>query len=757
MLKKAVSFILAVVLILGMSACAMERNEGNGFISEEGMPNPGTDAGMSSQTRSNDESSVQYAYSNLVVDFTAYGSDAVVHDMAAQGNRLYVLLEMREWEPEPEDNMQKWEYTSCYQVFTCFADGSQKQVSRKFYLPEGGYVNEMCLSDTGNVAALFYSDTDESVSLLFWDGFGDTQWEKKVASGGHLFWGQDGFAILARNGEGRTIISYDSQGELAGSIEVEGEIFGDFLNCFLTSEGNFFLVKTDQEGKAYGELYDPGTGSWEYRELPDDLSRYQVFPGTTADFLLCDSVGVYQVDAGLNLPTEILTYVDVDLDIEGFQVARQIDETRLAGIFSDVGGVAKLGIFERVEVPAEAQKQIVELGTMSGLDGGLRRQIIAFNQTSSGYRITVKQYADDEELDALAQLNTDILAGRMPDILLIDSKMPLQSYIAKGMLADVGKLLEEDRELDKRQFLENVCDAFRVNGILYYVIPSFSVDTLVAKQSKVGDKTGWNHEEFAAVMAGLPGETEMVSEMSRYEYLEDYMRVCGREYIDTDQGICDFQSQTFVSVLEFSATLPEHAESYGLEENSYGSQYIENRALLQPVTIRYIPNLAQQIYGCIGEDIAYVGYPAESREGSCISICGTGFVLSGQSDKLEGAWEFVRYFLTEDFQRDKLYEIEGSGLPTRRDVFDEKAQIAAMQEGYCFIEDEFVSVPPMTQEQIDKAVNFIMGLHNPAFEDEVIMNIIYEEAESFFQGQKTAEDVAGFIQNRVQLYLSESR
>lgn len=30
-----------------------------------------------------------------------------------------------------------------------------------------------------------------------------------------------------------------------------------------------------------------------------------------------------------------------------------------------------------------------------------------------------------------------------------------------------------------------------------------------------------------------------------------------------------------------------------------------------------------------------------------------------------------------------------------------------------------------------------------------------DEAESFFQGQKTVEDVTGLIQNRVQLYLSE--
>ena len=151
-----------------------------------------------------------------------------------------------------------------------------------------------------------------------------------------------------------------------------------------------------------------------------------------------------------------------------------------------------------------------------------------------------------------------------------------------------------------------------------------------------------------------------------------------------------------------------------------------------------------------------MGYPAESREGSCIRACEVSFVLSQKSGSLDGAWEFARSFLTEDFQRDRLHEIlEEGGLPIRKDIFEERAQRAATQEGYCFINDEFTPIPPMTQEQIDRTVDFIEDLKNPVFEDEVIGNIIYEEAESFFQGQKTGEEVADLIQNRVQLYLDE--
>ena len=752
-LKKIILWILGSSLIFGMAACSPKQS---GKTDDSISENSTVQNSTGTERMENSESEMQYAYSSMVIDFAEQGSDVVVHDIAGRGDQVYVLLEVREWGEEPEDNTQKEEFTSYYQVFSCMADGSQGTVSKEFYLPEsGGYVNDMYLSDDGCVAALFYSDTNEAVSLLFWDVFQDVHWERQIASGGYLFFSEEGFVILARKVEGRIVNFYSAQGELTGSMEPDGEIFSNFQNCYLMPDNRFLVIAMDNAGMAYAEFYDIKTGQEERRELPDNFFQYHVFQGTMADVLLCDSVGVYQLESGQNVPAEMLSYVDADLDIGGFQMVQQIDETRLAGVFSD-GGAVKLGLFGRTAVPAGEQKQTVVLGTMGELDAGLRSRIIAFNRENNRYRITVRQYVTySEEMSALMQLNTDILSGKMPDILLIDEEMPLQSYMEKGLLADVGRLLEEDAELDSGQFMENVLDAFRVNGTLYYVVPAFSVDTLVAKQSKVGERTGWNQEEFLTVLTGLSEGTEMVSETSRYDYLEDYMRVCGREFIDMEQGTCDFQSAAFVEALRFAATLPEFAEGFFYEENSYGSQYLEDRALLQPVTIRYIPYLAQQIYGCMGEDIAYVGYPSESREGSCINICGVGFVLSDKSDKLDGAWEFVRYFLTEDFQRNQLYEIAGSGLPIRQDIFDEEAQIAATREGYCFINDEFVSVPPMTQEQIDRAVHFIEGLHNPAFEDEVVMNIIYEEAESFFQGQKSAEDVAGLIQNRVQLYLHE--
>lgn len=196
----------------------------------------------------------------------------------------------------------------------------------------------MQLSDDGCVAALFYSEEENTVRLLFWDGFQDIRWEKQVVSGGYLFFGEDGFVILARNGEGCEADYYNAQGELTESVELDGEIFCDFQNCFLMPDNRFLVITTDNAGMPYAEFYDVKTEQEEQWELSDNFFQYQIFQGTMADVLLCDSVGIYQLELGENVPTELFAYVDADLDIDGFQMVQQIDETHFAGIFND-GGV----------------------------------------------------------------------------------------------------------------------------------------------------------------------------------------------------------------------------------------------------------------------------------------------------------------------------------------------------------------------------------------------------------------------------------
>ena len=62
-----------------------------------------------------------------------------------------------------------------------------------------------------------------------------------------------------------------------------------------------------------------------------------------------------------------------------------------------------------------------------------------------------------------------------------------------------------------------------------------------------------------------------------------------------------------------------------------------------------------------------------------------------------------------------------------------------------------------TQEEVDTLLNLVDVAQPASNADQEIMTIMEEEAQAFFQGQKSAGDVAGVIQSRVQVYVNENR
>lgn len=61
-----------------------------------------------------------------------------------------------------------------------------------------------------------------------------------------------------------------------------------------------------------------------------------------------------------------------------------------------------------------------------------------------------------------------------------------------------------------------------------------------------------------------------------------------------------------------------------------------------------------------------------------------------------------------------------------------------------------------TPEQIQALRDLIDSSVAATNNDETILTIIQEEAQAYFEGQKSAKDVANVIQSRVQTYVSEN-
>lgn len=156
------------------------------------------------------------------------------------------------------------------------------------------------------------------------------------------------------------------------------------------------------------------------------------------------------------------------------------------------------------------------------------------------------------------------------------------------------------------------------------------------------------------------------------------------------------------------------------------------------------------VNGIFGEEISYIGFPMEDGSGSYIRA-EEAYAISAHSDHIEGAWEFLRHYLTDDYQSGLR-----TGLPVQKKVFLENSKLALSESRNYSSDNESVSSESMTEEQLDKLVTFLLSVNRRYYENEEIMDIVSEETGAFFAGDKTAKETAKVIQNRVQLYLDDT-
>ena len=84
-------------------------------------------------------------------------------------------------------------------------------------------------------------------------------------------------------------------------------------------------------------------------------------------------------------------------------------------------------------------------------------------------------------------------------------------------------------------------------------------------------------------------------------------------------------------------------------------------------------------------------------------------------------------------------------------------EITQAYDNELYIKGNSVKIPIAQQKDIDEVTRMIESTSSRAMLDQNISTIINEEAGAFFADQKSAEETAGIIQNRVSVYIGEIR
>ncbi len=619
--------------------------------------------------------------------------------------------------------------------------------------------------------------------ICCWNIDGSLKWESEVTLPDtwiqSIIPSQDGSVNLICSAESYYLVSVDAEGRIGEQKEMSQETQDVFryLSYILRSGGKTFVFYNDANDwtKQYAAEYDPVSDKvGDKVEIPGNImpsSNSPMMPtGEDGVFMYSTSSGLYSYRIGDQEAKKVLDYINSDINVTSLSYVIKTDDTHLIGMFYEAYDYENLkaGLFTYVAPEDITDKKVIVIAGKY-INNDLKKRVIEYNRSSQEYRITIEDYGQydnygDDDAGG-TRLNNDIIAGNMPDILVVNYGIPVENYIAKGWIADINEFIEEDEELSEKEFVQNVFDAYSVDGKLYYLIPSFCVNTVVGKKSVVGDRTGWTMEDMMKLNESLPEGSNMFEYMNRQNFIYYVMQFCGSDFVDVKTGKCSFNSQQFIDVLKFANSLPEEIEYPEDYWMNYESQYRDGRTILDTVYLSSLSRFNYTLNGTFGGDLSYIGFPSDNGKGAYVEY-NEAYCIAEDSKSKDGAWEFLRYYLTDEYQNDTdLY-----AFPVDKDAFEKRAQEALEKpyyideqgnkqeyDEYFYMNGEEIVLEPMTKEQLEELKNYVCSIDQAYYYNNNVMEILGEEMEAYFQGQKSAEEVADIIQRRVQIYVDESR
>ena len=426
------------------------------------------------------------------------------------------------------------------------------------------------------------------------------------------------------------------------------------------------------------------------------------------------------------------------------------------------------------KIPASSlpDKTVVTLAAI-GLDANLQRLVMKFNRSSPDARIEVLDYSEYGTLEAgLLRLNTEIMAGDVPDILSLNG-LPVRKLMAQGILADLMPFLNADEEL-KDQMLDGVLEAMTTNGKLFRTASGFSIETVVGAAGVVGDTPGWTLEQFEAALEQMPEGCEPFGQgTTRDTILTQCISMEMGRLVDWSTGVCAFDTPVFTDILTFAAQFPKEVDWANTEREDDFERIAAGRQMLH---INWISDFQSfQMYDAIfGGAATFIGFPTAEGTGSMLSIDGSGYAICSKSEHKDLAWQFLRPLMTAEYQEQFMWS-----LPTNRLAFEKNLE-KAMTPQYMrnadgsFLLDEngerieqdrlvwrlgslTVHIKALTQEQADKILELVNTTTKLRDYDADLMAMITSETEAFFSGQKTAEEVGRLLQSKISIYINEQR
>ena len=311
-------------------------------------------------------------------------------------------------------------------------------------------------------------------------------------------------------GMGYSNFKCDSNGDVfftAGSnnekiVQFDGETFEE-MNVYEAEEwiSDFFLVGDSLVIYEFDSIveYDITNGkekgnleALEKATISENSNYYPTFlnSGSKDKIYYYNTLGLYEYDIQSEkvnqlVDSAISSFGDSEMYITSF-IEKSNGEflTTFTDLSNAESGSAIINFVYDANIPSVPENQLVVYSLLENYS--IRQAISSYAKehpdTYVKYEIGLTYGDGATQSDALKTLNTEIMAGNGPDVIILDG-LSAESYIEKGLLEDISDVINP--LVEDGTIFKNIADAYTNDGKIYQIPTSFKYPILLGNKEDI--------------------------------------------------------------------------------------------------------------------------------------------------------------------------------------------------------------------------------------------------------------------------------
>lgn len=560
------------------------------------------------------------------------------------------------------------------------------------------------------------------------------------------------------NGESK-ILFFDKTGTAIQTLNN-----GDYISQILYLKNNCLFASTTTKDANYLLSINTEKPSLD-NTLDLSLTHWSnISPTANYSLLFHSSDSLLGYEEATNTFTKLLKWTDCQLVYNDIFYVEELANREILIITSDTAGLHQIRLSHAKNRQVDTRK-VITLSSPS-ISESLRRAIVDFNRNNTLYKVETVEYSGNatEQIEAIER---DMVLGNATDIIDTTFLMQYQDYVTKNLLTDLYPYFQSDSTLDINDYLPNVLKAYEINRHLYVLPVSISIRTGFGKSKIWGYESGFSTEDFLKVDKNKKSGTYVFPATENKLLFFSLIRFNFSHYIDFETRIANFDTEEFKNLLEYTKEIDVWKKEDGNNTLSFVNEFQTEHILHLFWEISNTQDFQTVKAFCPNEDITFIGIPEINGNGSYFEATPLLSIYNHSNNK-EAAWEFLKYFLTEEYQNN----IGSLSFPIRKDSLE-----------LLFVKDmtpDYITNENGVQEELPKTIfqeyggDFSTSIYHASEKDieelrrlittttvakycnETIEDILIEEIGAFFAGDKSSDETIALIQNRVQLFLDEA-